>query len=67
MWMQEQADRIAALREKWVPREEQMCLTDEGTVETRRVTASSESADNGMTYYRCGGGRRVVRKRIGGD
>ena len=61
-------DRIAELRRSWAPREEeQLCLTDMPVeVETRRVRQPSDDG-SGITYYRCGGGRRIVRKKIGGD
>lgn len=35
-------------------------------VETKCVDDGIVDAGNGIAYQRCGGGRRVIRKRIGG-
>jgi hypothetical protein len=63
---QEEWSRIVELRRNWAPREEgeELCVVG-AAVETRRVR--QPEGDDGVAYYRCGGGRRVIRKKIGGD
>lgn len=42
-------------------------VPDAYQVATRETTDRDVPDETGITYERCGGGRRVVKKRIGGN
>lgn len=65
-WRPDDALASVNLREVTTDDQDEELCTD-GTVRVHRVKESSEVTDSGIIYYRCGGGRRVVRKQIGGD
>ena len=66
-------ERIETMRRQWEPSVERNDAEDSvavlpTTVSTHCVKAPSADKDTGgVRYYQCGGGRRVVRKKIGAD
>lgn len=58
-------ERIEALRREWAPekKEEVLCVAEPH--ETRQSRTPVVEV-HGVQYQRCGGGCRVLRKRIGG-
>lgn len=67
----EQWARIDALRTgKWAPDGEEepaLCVAEPETVTTVTTKRVAAPYADDVRYYRCGGGRRVIRKKIGGD
>jgi hypothetical protein len=66
--------RIEMLRRQWEPNSNEggsaeLCVLDQpGVVRVKKVRTPNDDADTGgVHYYQCGGGRRVVRKKIGGE
>ena len=62
---------VEKLRREWQPKvvktnNEELCLIGPIEVVTKNTRVSMEDVQ-GIYYQRCGGGRRVVRKKIGGD
>lgn len=45
-----------------------MCKpSTKSTSEIEVLNCTARQEDSGIAYQRCGGGRRVIRKKIGGD
>lgn len=67
-------DRINALRLAWAPKDEeeedeqyQIDLPDATKVRIKRLPVQAIDLDvgaTGVTFQRCGGGKRVFRKRV---
>lgn len=67
--MGSQYERVLEMRRRWAPRDEEGLGTytvDPPDTFVRRHPVSSTEA-NGIRYQRCGGGYRVIRKRIGSN
>jgi hypothetical protein len=59
-------ERIQQLRRQWFPPELEPALPIDQTPTPVRQHQLSSVEDYGIRYQRCGGGRRIIRKAIGG-
>lgn len=67
--------RVNALRQRIYgqPESERLCVADAELPEFQQAAvivadgSIIRSAQYGVTYQRCGGGRRVIRKRLGSN
>lgn len=60
---------LAEYRTRTTPQAEVVLLPEESTIKLQYCADPTAGRDEtaGITYQRCGGGRRVIRKRIGGN
>lgn len=60
-------ERVEELRRNWAPQDKREVEVEEpGTLPLRQYNMAPPTEADQPLYQRCGGGYRVIRKRIGG-
>jgi len=55
------------MRREWAPQDEaSLCVAEPPALLTIQQRQTSSNEECGVRYQRCGGGVRILRKRIGG-